>query len=152
MISAVQRMRLYVDEFGLTELRLYPTAFMAWLAVVFVWFGATVLRGRSRRFVFGGMTAGFVTLAALNVLNPDAFIARVNLERPLTARPVDLDYLLSLSGDAVPMLVEALPRMSQVDRRTTSSRLHERWHTTAHPDWRSFNVGRQVAAEAAGGL
>src|SRR5262249_40205161 len=44
MVSAVQRMRLYQREYGLTELRVYTTAFMGWLAAVFLWFCATVLR------------------------------------------------------------------------------------------------------------
>lgn len=46
--SALQRMRLYQREFGLTELRVYTTAFMLWLTLVLVWLLATVLRGRSR--------------------------------------------------------------------------------------------------------
>src|SRR5262249_38358145 len=46
MLSAVQRMRLYQREYGLTELRVYTTAFMGWLAAVFLWLCATVLRGR----------------------------------------------------------------------------------------------------------
>src|SRR5262245_41251763 len=46
MVSAFQRMRLYQREYGLTELRVYTTVFMGWLAVVFVWFTMTVLRGR----------------------------------------------------------------------------------------------------------
>jgi len=43
MASALARMNLYRSEYGLTELRVYTTAFMGWLAVVFAWFGATVL-------------------------------------------------------------------------------------------------------------
>ena len=53
MASAVQRMRLYQSEYGLTELRLYTMAFMGWLFLVCVWFCATVLRERRERFVFG---------------------------------------------------------------------------------------------------
>jgi hypothetical protein len=34
MASALQRMYLYTQEYGLTELRFYATIFMAWLAVV----------------------------------------------------------------------------------------------------------------------
>jgi hypothetical protein len=148
MVSAVQRMRLYVDEFGLTELRLYPTVFMAWLAIVFVWFGATVLGGDSRRFAFGAIVAGFATLAALNALNPDALIARVNLERPATARAVDLDYLLSLSADAAPVLVDALPTLPESEHQRAADRLLTRWLPLEHPDWRTFNAGRDAAREA----
>src|SRR3712207_8563019 len=36
--SALQRMYLYTQQFGLTELRLYATIFMLWISVVLVWF------------------------------------------------------------------------------------------------------------------
>ena len=52
MVSAMQRMRMYQRECGLTELRVYTMAFMGWLGVVFVWFAATVLRGQRQRFAF----------------------------------------------------------------------------------------------------
>ena len=50
MASALQRMRLYEHEYGLTELRIYVTGVILWLGAVFVWFGLTVLRGHRRRF------------------------------------------------------------------------------------------------------
>ncbi|MFN8517122.1 MAG: DUF4173 domain-containing protein [Chloroflexia bacterium] len=52
MASAIQRMRLYQETYGLTELRLYTTAFMGWLALVFIWFVVTVLWGRRDYFAF----------------------------------------------------------------------------------------------------
>ncbi len=81
MASAFERMRLYQAEYGLSEQRLYPTAFMGWLAVVFVWFCLTVLRGHRERFAFGAMVAGFLLIATLHVVNPDALIARTNMAR-----------------------------------------------------------------------
>src|SRR5215212_9656606 len=39
--SALQRMYLYQQEFGLTELRLYTTIFMVWISVVLLWFVLT---------------------------------------------------------------------------------------------------------------
>jgi hypothetical protein len=143
MISAVQRMRLYVDEFGLTELRLYPTAFMVWLAIVFAWFAATALRGQGRRFAIGAVCAGFATLLGLNLLNPDAFIARANLERTASSRPVDLGYLFSLSGDAVPMLIDALPTLPA--RGAPAAQILSRWTPPERRDWRTFNWGRDTA-------
>ena len=56
MGSALHRMRLYQAAYGLTELRLYTTAFMLWLGVVFGWFAWTVLRGRRERFAWGALT------------------------------------------------------------------------------------------------
>ena len=89
LASALFRMRLYTAEYGLTELRFYTTAFMGWLVLVFGWFVATVLRGRRERFGTGALLAGWLLLAGLNLANPDAIIARVNLERAALGRPLD---------------------------------------------------------------
>src|ERR687888_201052 len=58
MASALQRMRLYEQTYGLTQLRLYATGVILWLAVVSVWFALTVLRGERRRFALGAIAAG----------------------------------------------------------------------------------------------
>ena len=89
LASALWRMRLYTAEFGLTELRFYTTAFMGWLVLVFGWFAATVLRGRRERFGAGALTAALLVLGVLNLVNPDALIARTNLTRGLAGRAVD---------------------------------------------------------------
>src|SRR5262249_24542297 len=92
MLSAVQRMRLYQSEYGLTELGLYTTAFMGWQGLVFVWFILTVLRGRRERFAFGAMTAGLVVIGLLHVASPDAFIIRINTDRIREGRRFDAVY------------------------------------------------------------
>src|SRR5947207_2456783 len=43
--SALERLRLYQRQFGLTELRVYATGIVVWLACVFVWLCATPLLG-----------------------------------------------------------------------------------------------------------
>ncbi|PYV31005.1 MAG: hypothetical protein DMG22_18390, partial [Acidobacteria bacterium] len=77
MVSALQRMRLYQAEYGMTELRLYTTAFMGWIAVVLIWFALTVLAGRRERFAGGALVAGYVLIAALYAANPNKLIAKV---------------------------------------------------------------------------
>jgi hypothetical protein len=140
MASAWQRMRLYVSEYGLSEARLYPTAFMAWLAVVFVWFALTVLRGRRERFAFGAMVAGFLLVAVLQVLNPDALIARTNLEHARRGGNFDAPYLVSeLSADAVPELTAGLSMLKPQDRCTVASGLLERWSAPPDADWSTWN-------------
>jgi uncharacterized protein DUF4153 len=155
MASAFQRMTLYQQAYGLTELRLYATAFMAWLALVVFWFGATALLGRRGRFAFGALVAGFVVLGCLNALNPDELIARTNLARvggpvatELGQRPFDYQYTLQLSADAVPALVEGIGEMSPAARAAVARAALQRWGSQAAPsDWRSWNWGRWRAAE-----
>jgi hypothetical protein len=137
--SALQRMRLYEQAYGLTELRVYAVGVILWLGVVFVWFAATVLRGRRSLFAVGAVAAGFAATAALNVLDPDALIARTNLDRPR----VDVSYVAALGDDAVPTLLEELPSLRPDLRRALAAELLQRGERS--DDWRSFNFARARA-------
>jgi hypothetical protein len=146
MTSAIGRMRLYQREYGLTELRLYTTAFMGWLALVFVWFAATVLRGRRERFACGALVTGCAIIAALHVLNPDDLIVRANVAHVQTVRALDVGYATSLSADAVPALVASLPALGRIERcRVASYLLYQRAELES-ADWRSWNLSRSEAA------
>jgi hypothetical protein len=94
--SAIFRMSVYTQAFGLTELRLYTTVFMVWLAIAFAWLIPTITANRPQKFGFGTLIAGFSVIALLNAANPEALITRTNLA---SANP-DLDYIASLSPDA----------------------------------------------------
>lgn len=171
IVSAFQRVRVYQEAYGLTESRFYGVAFLAWLTLLSVWFGTTVLRGRRERFAFPALLSGFVLVGALFMANPDRWIARTNLARSgdfleatvppaaaaETARSqhsVDAAYLASLSADAVPTLLNALPRLRPDARCPLARRLLERWGTDRDLDWRSWNLAAvrargAVRAEAA---
>jgi hypothetical protein len=139
MASALQRMRLYEQAYGLTQLRVYAIGVIGWLAAVFTWFGATVLRGRRSIFPIGAVVAGFFATAVLNVVNPDALIARTNLERSR----VDVSYVAGLSDDAVPAMLDELPTLRPDVRRALALALLDR---SAHEgDWRSFDLARSKA-------
>jgi hypothetical protein len=148
MASAVQRMRLYQAEYGLSEQRLYPTAFMGWLAVVFIWFCLTVLRGQRERFAFGAMVAGFLLVATLHVINPDALIARTNMARARAGHIFDARYAARLSADAVPKLIAGLAGLNPQDRRTVARAMLDRWSSLANPDWRSWTIASAQARQA----
>ena len=145
MASALRRMRLYVAEYGLSEIRLYSTAFMLYLAAAFAWFAWTALRGERRRFAFGALVQGFATLGVLHLVNPDALIARTNLARPVSQRPFDGWYAASLSADAVPVLLEALPRLDPAARCSVAAGLLAQHRDLEHDDWRNWNLSRARA-------
>ena len=112
MISAALRLKMYVHFYGLTTDRLYPLIFMGWLAAVLVWLAVTVLRDWGRPFVAGATISGLAALALLNLSDPDAFVARVNIERAArtasTTQPsLDLAYLSRLHGHAVALATQA---------------------------------------------
>jgi Domain of unknown function (DUF4173) len=145
MASAVGRMRIYQSEYGLTELRLYTTAFMGWLSVVFVWFSLSVLRGERERFACGALATGFLVLATLHVLNPDALIVRVNADKAQAGRAFDADYVTSLSADAVPALLETMPALGRYNRCVVASDLLDRRASLESMDWRTWNRSRSRA-------
>jgi hypothetical protein len=129
LASALFRMRLYTAEYGLTELRFYTTAFMGWLVLVFGWFAATVLRGRRSRFGPGALAGGFLVLLALNLVNPDAMMARTNVARAAAGRPFDVAYAARLSADALPTLLALLPALPPPAACEVSAALHLRWNS-----------------------
>jgi hypothetical protein len=139
MASAMHRMYLYMATFGLTELRLYTSAFMLWLALVFAWFMKTVLFGNRARFAFGALVTGFTVVALLNVINPDDLIVRVNMARYSEKRQVDIQYLLSLSTDAVPSLAAALPVLDETSHFSASRWMEWKLSEIDSRDWRSWN-------------
>lgn len=147
MASAVARMRLYQSEYGLTELRLYTTAFMLWLGLVFIWFAWTVLvRSSRQRFACGALVAAFITVGLLHLLNPDAYIVRANAAHARAGRAFDAAYAASLSADAVPALISALPSLSRDERCLVARELSARWSGPAPwEDWRSWSLARSRA-------
>lgn len=142
MGSALLRMQLYVGEFGLSQDRVYATAFMAYLAIASAWFGWTVLRGRGRRFAFGAGIQGYAVLAALHLVNVDGLIVRENVSRAAAGADFDVRFhTRTLSADAVPALVASLPKLSETDRQAVQDTLLARWVTEPQErgDWRSWN-------------
>jgi hypothetical protein len=159
IVSAFQRVRAYQEAYGLTESRFYGVVFLGWLVLLGAWFAASVLRGRRERFAFPALVSGFALVMSLLVANPDGWIARTNLARAgvttggaLSAtaqhRPIDAAYLGSLSADAVPVLLEALPRAEPLARCHLAQRLLDRWGRDPEPDWRSWNLSVARARRA----
>jgi uncharacterized protein DUF4153 len=110
---AVRRLALYDDAFGLTVLRLLATVGAAWTGVVFVMLMAWLAgAGAGRHWFPGGVAvAGLVTLFVLNLANPEAFVARHDVDHALASGRVDSDYLAGLSDDAVPTLLRRAARL-----------------------------------------
>jgi hypothetical protein len=155
MASALQRMRLYQNQYGLTELRLYTTVFMLWLAIVCFWFIFTVLQNRRNRFTFGALVSGLLILAGLHWLNPDDMIFRINLGHNLQPSGFDLRYASALSADAVPATLEALPTLSKEQRNHLEATLLKRYsyykqNSRLSWNWSRFQALRLIEKAKAG--
>ena len=152
MVSALHRMRLYLDAYGLTQSRLYATAVLLWAGVAIAWFAATVLRGRANRFAFGAIVGALVVLGMLNVVNLDAVVVRTNVARLQEGAELDAGYLASLSADAVPSLASVLPDLPAEAACVVLEALAPDEEPDERRDWRSWNVARARALEEAAEL
>ncbi len=157
LVSAALRLRLYQDAYGWTELRLYVLTTILSLAAALVLMTGLALAERMRWLGHGLAVIGVVALVALNVLAPSAFVAARNVERvidPTLVAPgghagLDATYLGVLPDDAVPILVEALPRLPAREQQAVQAILHERKAELAtDPAFASpaaWNLGRERA-------
>ncbi|MGW1025887.1 DUF4153 domain-containing protein [Streptomyces sp. NPDC002577] len=101
--SAVRRMDMYVEAYGLTRLRLSVVAVELWLGLVIVLIMAAGAWGARwlPRVVAASAAAGVLTFG---LLSPDGLIAEQNVQRYEATGKFDLDYARELSADAVPAL------------------------------------------------
>jgi hypothetical protein len=141
--SAIERMQLYSSEYGMSELRFFTTAFMFYLATIFIAYLASVIKAQRRIFVPATYALGLISIATLHVVNPEYQISQSNMSRP--ADKIDTQYLLSLSCDALPPIVEQLPRLPEAARKETASQLLARLKGAWKTDWRAFNLSRTTA-------
>jgi hypothetical protein len=136
--SALYRMHLYQEVYGFTRLRLLVDVFEGWLGVLVL---ATMLGGLTLRAGWlprFGLVGGVVALLGLAAVNPDAWIARQNLDRFAATGTVDWRYLADLSDDALPVLAE-LPRPLAECALSLEGREAD--------DLLEWNLGRTRAAE-----
>ena len=136
--SAIQRMRIYQEAYGLTELRFYGTAFLTWVAVVFALLLVTILNGRRHLFAAGALASALIALVCLNAVNPDNWIARVNIERFHQGKKIDIAYLNTLSDDAYSRLQAAHLKGLRLDQRRSND---------CSADWRTWNWSRAQARD-----
>lgn len=159
LASAALRLALYQQAYGWTELRFYIDATIAWLGIGIV--AATVLLIRDRmRWLPHAMTiAAVVVLLVVNVIGPVRLVADENVARlldpgrvpPDGRRGLDVEYMLTLTDDAVPALVAALPAISGADRAAVESWLEDRRVELARPEttsWPAWNLARAEARRA----
>ncbi|MFN8553063.1 MAG: DUF4173 domain-containing protein [Candidatus Obscuribacterales bacterium] len=148
MLSAFQRMNLYQQEYGLTELRFYVSAFIGCMAVLYLIFSATVLAGKRSKFAFAASIAAFVVVAIMQFVNPDRIIVAANIDNALRGKPFDAKYALSLSNDATAYLAQNIHKLPFDAQKEIATSLLAQEHGAWHYDMRSFNFARFEAFNA----
>ncbi len=163
LLSAFVRLRLYQDMYGWTELRFVVLVAIGWLAVALV-ATAVLLLGRMTRWtlhVLGVMV--LLTVAGMNLVGPQVFVADRNLERTLNPAIVpaggrtglDGSYLGSLGDEAVPAVVAAYGALPAAARAELDGFLSARRTALATEPalrgWPAWNLTRERARAALAG-
>lgn len=149
LTSAFMRMALYESAYGFTRLRVHTHVFMVWLGLLMIFFIITLALKHTRLFATGLLVFAIGYTITLNFLNPDAFIVRQNLARYDRGLELDVDYLGSLSDDAVPLLVPLLYDYDQEIGAAAGPWLH--YHLDrldsrqAKAGWTSYHVSHNRA-------
>lgn len=119
VVVSLRRMALYDDAFGLTMLRLWVVGAAVWMGTVLVMTAARNLGvGAGREWLTAGAgVAALVLVLVANVADPEAVVARHNLDRARHGAPLDIGYLSSLSDDVVPVIADALDHETDPARR-----------------------------------
>ena len=105
--TAIAKMVIYINRFGMTELRICTSVFMLFIAVAFI---ALVVRLYVNNVPVFRIAATWATvlLIALGAVNIDAFVAEYNVDAFLDGRlsHVDIEKLEELDLAAVPALIK----------------------------------------------
>jgi hypothetical protein len=144
--SAVQRLRIYEEMFGLTELRFYALALLALIVLELAVCGGTVLRFRPEYFFPASLVLITLWLGSLSVVNPEATIARVNIQRASQGKGFDPAYLAKLGTDAIPTIVGNFDLIPEEARCSVASDLLL-W-VDGGQDWRSWTWSGQSARDS----
>ncbi|MFI1397187.1 DUF4153 domain-containing protein [Streptomyces sp. NPDC020681] len=103
VVSALRRLDLYVDAYGLTRLRISVAAMEIWLGLVIVLIMAAGVFG-VKWLPRAVAASGAAAVLAFGLLSPDGMVADRNVERYQKTGKIDIDYFQELSADAVPAL------------------------------------------------
>jgi hypothetical protein len=145
LVSALRRLALYEDTFGLTRLRLGAQVVAFWLGGFFALvIAAGLVSGIRRRLVPATVVGSAVALLAFSLANPDGLVAGRNVQRWRGSGRIDVRYLRGLSADAAPALSGLPAALRAAALAPLVSRLER-----GEP-WSSFNLSRRRAREIAG--
>jgi hypothetical protein len=149
---ALRRMSLYEEAYGLTRLRLFSHLFSYALGALLLWRALTLWWGGEPRFALGAFCIALTWGAALNLLNPDGYIVRYNLQRFAATGKLDEVYLLTLSEDSLPTLAEELAHLEQTrggpDTHMLRILLAQRAPPAMPRGWQELHLGRWRATRA----
>jgi len=155
LVSAYQRLSLAIDWHGFSRLRLYPRVFLIWLGILFVAVIVLEIIHRERYFAFAAILASLGFAVSLCVVNVDTSIVKHNVYRTIDGKHFSVNFLTTLSADAVPALVDAFmdPSLPASTHEGVGAALmcyinSGIYNINSTPDWRAFNLSKWEAGNA----
>lgn len=140
--SALRRMDLYVDAYGLTRLRISVAGVELWLGLLIVLIMAAGVFG-ARRLPRAVVVSAAASVLAFGLVSPDSLIAGQQVSRFGSTGKIDLAYLRNLSADAVPELDE----LPEPQRSCALEKIVEHLYEDGTEAWYTTSLG-EVRARA----
>ena len=144
--TALSKMVLYMNSFGLTRLRVLTSVFMVFLGIVVV---AVGLRLFVKKLPVIQLTValGAVLLIGLSLANVDGIVARYNVDAWKSGRldSLDIQTICELDDGAIPVLAELAADANETVAKQARDALKFRSVTE---DWRSWNLITARASDA----
>ncbi|MDX2704566.1 DUF4173 domain-containing protein [Streptomyces sp. PA03-6a] len=134
--SALRRMDLYVDAYGLTRLRISVAGVELWLGLLIVLVMAAGVFG-ARWLPRAVAVSAAASVLAFGLLSPDALIADQQVSRYESTGKIDLEYLRHLSADAVP----ELDRLPEPQRSCALEMIVEHLYEDGTEAWFTTSLG-----------
>ncbi|MBE7065294.1 MAG: DUF4173 domain-containing protein [Ruminococcaceae bacterium] len=105
--TALSKMILYIDSFGMTRLRITTSAFMVFLAIVFISIMFRLFMSKVRVLRTALVTAGII-LVVLGTVNVNSVVAMYNYEayKSKDLINIDVDTIAELGDEGIPYLVQ----------------------------------------------
>ncbi|HBR30505.1 MAG TPA: hypothetical protein DD733_00325 [Clostridiales bacterium] len=152
VVTAISKMVLYIDLFGLTLKRVYATWFLLLIGILFIIL--TIKQFRSKMNYMRAAVISFVMMFGLLVFcDVDARIAHYNINHYVSGDLETLDTQMfdQLSDSAIPYLFDAYDKLPETDQIMVKNKLlhlSNRYRRDAYSrSYRSFNIPSAIAIE-----
>lgn len=155
--TAAFRNALYVEAYGLTELRLAAFVWMGLVGLGLMLIIARIALRQSGAWLVGHNTLALcATLIAAATMNTSAFIANYNVAKwrgdPDRATVIDTSYLMRLGPQAIPAVDQLLASPVILGEDARSLLIEWRWSCARtilarSEDWRAFTIREASLAQ-----
>ncbi len=107
LVSSYQRLLLYEEAYGFTEIRTRTHIFIFWLAGLLIATAVLEILQHSERFFPALLTACLGFSLTLGLINMEGFIVQKNVQRTYLSQELDVNYINRMTSDAVPQLIRS---------------------------------------------